>query len=93
MPRGIPSGIAVGPRTYTCREIADGAGIDISLVSLIFSGKRAPSLYTAYKLASFFRISIEELLAELKIQVRMPRFPRPRGRIVGRIYDPGTVNR
>src|SRR5260370_2288570 len=93
MPRGIPSDIKVGSRTYTCRQIADGAGLHISLVSRIVRGKRATSLYTAHRLASFFRISIDQVLAEVNVQVRMPRFPRPRGRIVGRVYDPASVNR
>jgi len=93
MARGVPSEIRVGSRTYTCRQIADGAGLHISLVSRIFRGKRAPSLFAATRLAGFFRITIEELLAVVNVQVRMPRFPRRRGRVVGRVYDPASVNR
>jgi transcriptional regulator with XRE-family HTH domain len=62
MPGGIPSTIRVGSLSYTCRQIADGAGIDISLVSRIFRGQRAPSLYTAYRLAGFFGITIDQVL-------------------------------
>ena len=72
MARGVPSAIKVGARDYTCREIADGAGLDISLVSRIFRGKRAPSLFAATRLAGFFRISIEQVLALVNVQVRMP---------------------
>jgi transcriptional regulator with XRE-family HTH domain len=85
MPRGVPSDIRVGSRTYTCRQIADGAGIDISLVSRIFRGQRAPSLYTAYRLAGFFRITIDQMLEVIRVQVSMPPRLRPLGRIVGRI--------
>ncbi len=49
-----------------CRQIADGA--DISLVSRIFRGN-APSLYTAYKLAGSFRITIDQVLAAISTQV------------------------
>ena len=98
MPRGVPSDIRVGSRTYTCRQIADGAGIDISLVSRIFRGQRAPSLYTAYRLAGFFRITIDQMLEVIRAEVSMPPRFRPLGRIVGRVrpnspYRPPVLDR
>ena len=93
MPCGIPSAIQVRDRTYTCRQIADGTGFHISLVSRIFRGKRKPSLYTALRLARFFQISIEELLSVANVQVRMPRLPPRRGRVIDKIYDPISVDR
>ena len=89
MPRGIPSEIQVGPRTYSCRQIADGAGLSISLISLIFCGKRPVSPY-AQTLATFFRMSVEELLTPGTIKVHPPRLRRPLGRAVYRI-TPNTV--
>ena len=92
MPRGIPSDIRVGSRNYTCKQIADGAGIDISLVSRIFRGQRAPSLYTAYRLAGFFRITIDQMLEVIRAQVSMPPRFRPSVRLVGRVH-PGSTYR
>jgi transcriptional regulator with XRE-family HTH domain len=90
MPRGIPSEIQVGPRTYSCRQIADGAGLSISLISLIFCGKRPVSPYAQTRLATFFRMSVEELLTPGTIKVHPPRLRRPLGRAVYRI-TPNTV--
>jgi transcriptional regulator with XRE-family HTH domain len=93
MSYGVPSAIRVGGHTYTCKQIADGAGLHISLVSRIFRGKRKPSLYAAHRLASFLRISIEDLLAVAKVQVRMPRFPARRGRVINEAFDPLSRDR
>jgi len=85
---GIPSEIQVRGRTYTCRQIASGTRLHISLISRIFNGKRKPSLYTAQRLANFFGISIEELLTVANVQVRMPHFPPRRGRVIDEVIDP-----
>src|ERR1700730_918029 len=92
MPRGVRSRIQVGTgsRTYTCRQIADGAGLSISLVSLIFRGKRPVSPYAQTRPATFFKMSVEELVAPGTIKVHPPRLRRPLGRAVYRI-TPNTV--
>ena len=91
MPRGVRSRIQVGTgtRTYTFRKIADGAGLSISLVSLLLRGRRPVSPY-AQTLATFFRMSVEELLTPGTIKVHPPRLRRPLGRAVYRI-TPNTV--
>lgn len=84
MARGIPSEIQVGARTYTCRQIADGAGLSLSLVSLIFRAKRPVSPAVQTRLATFFRLSVEQLFAPGTITVHTPRLLRPVGRVIGR---------
>jgi len=71
-----------GTRPCTFTEIAAGTGLSLSLVSLIFNGKRPITPYAATRLASFFGISIEELFTPGMIAVETPR---PPGRIVGRM--------
>jgi len=91
MARGVPSEIRVGPRTYTCRQIADGTGLDISLISRIFRGQRPLSEYSSNLLAGFFGISIEVVAGIVDVQIhRPPRLPRPLGRAVYRI-TPNTM--
>ena len=92
MPRGVPSRIQVGAarRTYTFREIANGTGLSISLVSLIFRGKRPVSPYAQNRLAAFFEISVKQLLAPDTI--RACALPvRPMGRVVGWIHYNGVL--
>lgn len=71
-----------GTRPCTFTEIAAGTGLSLSLVSLIFSGKRPITPHAATRLTSFLGISIEELFTPGTITVETPR---PLGRIVGRV--------
>ncbi|SRR5713226_9159586 len=92
MPRGVRSRIQVGTgtRTYSFREIAEGAGLSLSLVSLIFNRKRRITPYAAMRLTSFLGISIEQLFTAGTIKVHTPRLRRPLGRAVYRI-TPNTM--
>src|SRR5712692_11801446 len=93
MPRGVPSRIQVGTatRTYTFREIADGAGLSRALVSLVLRGKRPVSSYAQPRLAKFFGITIEELLTRGTIRAHTPPPRRPRGR--GYKITPNNIQR
>ena len=85
MPRGVPYRVQVlgkGTRPCTFTEIADGTGLSLSLVSLIFNGKRPITPYAATRLAGFLGINIEQLFTPGTITVETPR---PLGRIVGRM--------
>lgn len=53
--------VRVCGRSYSRREIADAVGLHVTTVSKYFSGTRKPSTSAAFRLASFFGISIEEL--------------------------------
>ncbi|MBZ5629367.1 MAG: helix-turn-helix transcriptional regulator [Acidobacteriia bacterium] len=52
-------------RAYNRGEIARGTGYTLSAISRIFGGKRAPTMRTATKLASFFGITLDELMSVL----------------------------
>lgn len=92
MPKGVRSRIQVGAetRTYTFREIADGTGLSLALVSLVFRGKRPVTPYAQNRLAAFFKRSVEALFAPGAIRDNTPPV-RPRGRVVGQIFCDGVL--
>lgn len=61
---GIPV-VKVNGRMYTRRQIARGTGIGLSHVSKIFKGTRSPSTSNLVKLAAYFNVSIEVLMAKI----------------------------
>ncbi len=71
-----------GTRPCTFTEIAAGTGLSLSLVSLIFNGRRSITPSAGERLAKYLGISIEELFTPGTITVETPR---PLGRIVGRM--------
>jgi transcriptional regulator with XRE-family HTH domain len=66
------------------REIADGVGMDISLISRVMRAERPISEYLQPRLAEFFGITVEQLRTPGAIT--MQTLPvRRLGRVVGRI--------
>lgn len=55
--------IVVYGKQYRRSQICKGTGISMSMISKIFSGKRMPNLQNALRLAAFFHITVEELVA------------------------------
>jgi transcriptional regulator with XRE-family HTH domain len=89
MPRGVPSRIQAGtiPQTYTMREIADGVGMSVSLISRVMRGERPISEYLQPRLAEFFGVTIEQLRTPGTITAQTPPV-RHSGRVVYKIHRP-----
>ena len=53
----------------THKSIAEAAGIDVSYVSMILSGKRTPSLGVSMRISNFLGITVDELAHYLNISL------------------------
>lgn len=52
--------------THTLSDVARGTGLSLSHVSRVFSGKRAPTVQAARRIARYLGIEVGELLSQLE---------------------------